>query len=99
MTDELLDILYDTPALYLSLVVNMFKFMGYSNDTDEILKICTTNRNYMYEYKWTKEQRSEYEKQVEKILRHCFNMDDEQVEREIDVFNAFGGAFSLDKYE
>lgn len=53
----------------------------------------------MYEYKWTKEQRSEYEKQVEKILRHCFNMDDEQVEREIDVFNAFGGAFSLDKYD
>lgn len=97
-SEELVNDLYESASLYLTFIVNMFKFTGHCNDTDEILKICTTNSRYMYEYTWTIEQRKEYENQMRKIMKNCLKMDDDSIDREIEVFSAFGGAFNLDNY-
>lgn len=97
-SQELIDDLYESASLYLTFVVNMFKFTGHCNDTNEILKICTTDDRYMYKYTWTKEQRYEYEQQMKQIMRNCLGMTDDEITRELDVFNAFGGAFNLNDY-
>lgn len=86
--------------IYCSIVVNMWKFAGKSEDTDEILKIMRTNPRWMYENTWTLAQRKEYEKIVVKILTNYFGGEDykEEAEHEAQIFSAFG-AFNLDNYD
>lgn len=98
-TEEDIYNLYETASLYLSFVINMFKHCGISQDTDEILKICATNPRYMYEYKWSNEQRYEYEKQMKKAMMTALGMTADEAEHEIEIFNTFGGAFSMENYD
>lgn len=97
-TVEDLEYFIESPALYLSLTVNMFKFCGYSFDDAEILKICRTNPDFYKEYTWTKEQRAEYEHIWVPIFMKCLDKDVYEAFYEIQTWNAMGTAFNLEDY-
>lgn len=99
ITPDVVDDLYENASLYLSIVVGMFKFMGYSDDTDEILKICTTESDYMYKYKWTAEQRLAYEDMIRQAMKHALGASDDKIEHELSSFSLYGGAFTVSDYE
>ena len=90
-------------SLYLSLVVNMWRFCGYETDTKKILEICRTDENWFKNHTWTKEQRAEYEHILFNILKKCLGFGDSdddknEVWKNIAQYSAFGGAFDLDDY-
>lgn len=90
---------YETASIYLSFVIGMFKHCNVSNNTDEILKICASNPRYMYEYKWSNQQRYEYENKMKKAMMTCMGMTEDEAEHEVEIFSTFGGAFSMENYD
>ena len=102
-TEDDIDDFYHSESLYLSLVVNMWKFCGYETDTKKILEICRTDENWFKNHTWTKEQRAEYEHIWFNILKKCLGFGDSdddknEVWKNITQYSAFGGAFDLDDY-
>lgn len=94
-TNEDKQYFHESPSLYLSMAVNMFKFCGYSDDDVEILNICRTDPEFYRHYTWTKEQRSEYEHIWTQILKKCLDLQTYEAYHEIASFAAFGCAFNL----
>lgn len=72
LTENDLYYLFDTPSLHYSLVVNMFKFVGYKMKNEEILDICKTNERWMYEYTWTKEQKEAWKNEVTAVFKNIY---------------------------
>lgn len=89
-TIEDVDYFITSGSLYMSLAVNMFKFAGHSQDDAEILNIMRTDPNFYMKYRWTKEQRAEFEHIWTEILMKCLDMDKYDAYHELCIY-AFGG--------
>lgn len=85
----------NSPDLYLSYAVNMFKFCGISDSDEEILNICHTNPDYYKDYRWTKEQKSEYMHIWTQIFKKCLNLQTFEAYHALASYGAMGIEFYL----
>lgn len=95
--DELEDMI-EGSCLYDSISVNTFRFMNWSQDVKEIVKIMKTEPNWFRKYVWPKEKRVEYEKIVHDILMRILEIDSEEAWHETEVWAGFGAAPGLDDW-
>lgn len=89
--DEWLD------SLYISMCVNMWRYCHINDDktSQELIDLMTTESRFMYDYKWTKEQRSGFEHIFYNILTKVGGFSPEDAWQNITHFSAFGPAFIL----
>lgn len=73
LTEDDLYYLFETPSLNYSLLVDMFNFTNQEiTDEKKIIKLAKTDRDWMYKYFWTAEQREEFEKILTKIFMNVY---------------------------
>ena len=92
------DEMIEGSCLYDSISVNTFRFMGWSQDVQEIVHIMKSEPNWFRKYVWSKEKRVEYEKIVHDILMRVLEMDDDEAWHETEIWAGFGAAPGLDDY-
>ena len=85
-------------CLYDSISVNTFRFMNWSQDVREIVRIMKTEPNWFRKYVWSKEKRVEYEKIVHDILMRILEIDSDEAWHETEIWAGFGAAPGLDDY-
>ena len=98
ISEDELDDMIEGSCLYDSISVNTFRFMGWSQDVREIVRIMKTEPNWFRKYVWSKEKRVEYEKIVHDILKRILGMDDEEAWHETEIWSGFGSAPGLDDW-
>ena len=89
--DEWLD------SLYISMCVNMWRFCHINDDmtSQQLIDLMSSDKRFMYNNKWTKEQRSEFEHIFYEILTKAGGFDSDDAWHNITHFSTFGPAFTL----
>jgi hypothetical protein len=82
--------------LYYSTIVDMWRFVGYKNDIDDMMHEMKGNMNWVYEWTWTAEQKSEFIHIFHKIYMDILSIDSDESLKEIEIWAGFGPSFSLD---
>ena len=76
MNEELsesdLNHLFDTKSLKYSIIISMFRFIGSSKRNCDIIKLCTTNKNWFDHYRWSQKQQKEFEDLLTKVFMNLY---------------------------
>lgn len=75
LTEDDLYYLFETPSLNYSFLVDEFKRSNQEiTDEKKIINLAKTDKDWMYKYFWTSEQREEFEKAIKEAyinIRQC----------------------------
>ncbi len=63
-------------GLFYSLVIGMFKTIKSSKRNYQIVKMIKEDKQWMYKYKWTKEQCNDYEQLIIKAYKNIYQYKD-----------------------
>jgi hypothetical protein len=97
--EDQLEELYDT-ELYISMCVNQWR-TAHINDgmtPQQLIDLMTSDSRYMYNYKQTKEARSEFMHTYYKIIMKILGMDAHEAYQNVEQFYAFGPGLNLIDY-
>lgn len=76
--------IFDTDSLLYSLIIGMFRYVGYDMSNKDILTLCRDNDRWMYEYFWTQSQRNEFRKKLIKLIKNIYSYKDGSAESKAD---------------
>ena len=77
----------DISSIVLSLIVDMFKYVGDTRNGEEILDECFSDEKWYEAHTWTKEQHNEWEtSHIVPILRKRWKVSKDRAERETGWF-------------
>lgn len=65
-------------GLMYSLIIGMFKHINSKKKNYQIIKMITSNKNWMYNNEWTKNQRDDFENILIKIYKNIYQYKDIQ---------------------
>ena len=81
LSEDDLYYLFETPSLNYSLLVGEFLFTNQElKDEKKIIKLAKTDKDWMYKYFWSAEQRKEFESICNKIFKNIYCSKDAEAE-------------------
>ena len=63
-------------GLFYSLIIGMFKVIKFQKRNYQIVKMIKEDKQWMYKYKWTKEQCNDYEQLIVKAYKNLYQYKD-----------------------
>ena len=76
LTEDDLRELLDNKCFGMSLVVGMFKMSNHTMPNEKIIELVTTDKHWMYNYFWTKEQREAFTECLKKAFKNLYRYND-----------------------
>lgn len=73
LTESDLNHIFDTKSFLYSMIIGMFRHIGSSKRNCDIIKMCRSNSNWIYENKWKPEQRNSFEDMLTKAIMNIYS--------------------------